>query len=752
MTELTPPGNLPAIVTVQPNPMPAGAAWQPEVGEETLELLDRLRQSAGLLDADITKLRNEAVGTLAKCSDPVQRNTQSTGLVLGQVQSGKTMSFTTVAALARDNGYRMVIVITGTTTPLLRQSAGRLRQDLSLEQLGRRWRHVPVEPKEPINRQMLADVLDAWNDPYVPAGRRQTLLVTVMKQHVNLRKLRTTLETLAAQLGDAPTLIIDDEGDQASLNTKVRNQAESTVYREMIALKRCLSQHTFLQYTATPQALLLINIINVLSPGFCEALEPGEGYTGGQAFFVDRPELVREIVPQEIGTRQNPLTEPPESLFEALRLFFLGVAAGLPTFAGGNRSMMVHPSVTTAVHASFHQWIVTTKETWKRILSEPAISLDRTELLEEFGASYQDLSRTVADLPPFDTLAGLLLTAVRDAQVERVNAAAGKTPQIRWPDTYAWILVGGTAMDRGFTVRGLTVTYMPRGLGGGGQGNADTVQQRGRFFGYKRDYLGYCRVFLEGGVLQAFRDYVEHETDVRARLASHRNTGRPLADWPRAFLLDVAMKPTRDNVIDIDYRRRLIGQGWFTPKSPHLSVEAVVQNRRMRDALRQAFQWTDDQGHPDRTDFQRHSVAYRVPLQQVFEGFLAGLRFAAFEDSQTFLTYQLLLRGMLDDDPNLAATLYLMSNGRQRDRAVDDGDALPVLFQGAAPVSPKSKRGSVYPGDSEIKDNQSVTVQIHTLQVTRQDGGKIADVPTIALWLPDAVTRYVVIQPQGAPR
>nr|WP_281722560.1 Z1 domain-containing protein [Nitrosomonas nitrosa] len=743
------PTNLAATVTIHPISLPPGSTWQPNVGDETLELLDRLRESAGLSDAGVTRLKDEAVGVLAKCINPLQGNAQSTGLVLGQVQSGKTMSFTTVAALARDNGYRIVIVITGTTTSLLHQSAGRLRQDLALEQVGRRWRHVPVEPAEPINRQMLTDVLDAWNDPNVPPGRRQTLLVTVMKNHKNLRKLRTQLETLAGQLVEAPTLIIDDEGDQASLNTKVRSNAESTVYREMMALKRCLPRHTFLQYTATPQALLLINIINVLSPRFCEALEPGQGYTGGQAFFVEQPQLVREIPPPEVGTRQSPLSEPPESLFEALRLYFLGVAAGLPTFKGGNRSMMVHPSVTTAEHARFHQWIVTTKETWKKILSDPATSVDRIELLDEFRASYQDLQQTVSDLHPFDTLAGRLLTAVRDAQVERVNAAAGKTPQIRWPDTYAWILVGGTAMDRGFTVRGLTVTYMPRGLGGGGQGNADTVQQRGRFFGYKRDYLGYCRVFLEGGVLQAFRDYVEHETDVRARLASHRDTGHPLADWPRAFLLDAAMKPTRDNVIDIDYQRRSIGQGWFTPRSPHLSTEAVEQNRRMRDAVRQSFQWADDEGHTDRTDFQRHSVARRVPLQQVFEEFLTGLRFAAFEDSQTFLTYQLLLRDMLDADSSLSATLYIMSKGRMRDRSVDENDSLPVLFQGAAPVSPKSKRGSVYPGDSEIKDTQAVTVQIHTLQVARQDGSMVNDVPTIALWLHATGIRNLVIQPQG---
>ncbi len=69
-----------------------------------------------------------------------------------------------------------------------------------------------------------------------------------------------------------------------------------------------------------------------------------------------------------------------------------------------------------------------------------------------------------------------------------------KTPSIRWNDFYSHILVGGQAMDRGFTVEGLTVTYMPRSLG---TGQVDTTLQRARFFGYKGSYLGFCSVWLD---------------------------------------------------------------------------------------------------------------------------------------------------------------------------------------------------------------------------------------------------------------
>ena len=118
-----------------------------------------------------------------------------------------------------------------------------------------------------------------------------------------------------------------------------------------------------------------------------------------------------------------------------------------------------------------------------------------------------------------------LRLAFRRTRVLEVNARVRRTPPVDWRGAYGWILVGGQAMDRGFTVEGLTVTYMPRGIG---VGNADTVQQRARFFGYKRSYLGYCRLYLEQRTLSAFQSYVEHEEDIRRQLEAIQQANRPL--------------------------------------------------------------------------------------------------------------------------------------------------------------------------------------------------------------------------------
>src|SRR5690606_3425985 len=124
----------------------------------------------------------------------------------------------------------------------------------------------------------------------------------------------------------------------------------------------------------------------------------------------------------------------------------------------------------------------------------------------------------------FEEIVRYLRLAFRQTRLLEVNARQGRTPEVDWRSAYGWILVGGQAMDRGFTVEGLTVTYMPRGIG---VGNADTVQQRARFFGYKRSYLGYCRVYLEQGTLSAFQSYVTHEEDMRSQLEDIEASGRP---------------------------------------------------------------------------------------------------------------------------------------------------------------------------------------------------------------------------------
>lgn len=716
--------------------------WQPAEGDATRTL--REKGSPSRIDEQEWKMiKTEAISVLAKCVPPKAPPRPETGLVVGYVQSGKTLSFTTVAALARDNNYQMIIVIAGTSVNLLNQSTERLEKDLDLgARSNRRWKHFQNPKVSDGDHTKIENALVDWQDSTVELWECQTVLITVMKHHQHLENLTNVLSRI--KFSEFPALIIDDEGDQASLNTMVQEGEASTTYQRILALRECLQHHTFLQYTATPQAPLLINLIDVLSPNFTRVLSPGTGYKGGKAFFRDAPNQICTIPSSEIPIKDQLLNEPPESLLEAMRIFFLGVAAGgILDQNMGNRSMMIHPSHETIEHRQYLYWVEQVMEHWQETLKPEADSTDRSELLEEFKNSYESLRETVPNLPSFEKLSIRLPRSIRKTQPLEINSTSGTTPTADWSNTYSHILVGGQAMDRGFTVEGLTVTYMPRSKG---SGNADTIQQRARFFGYKENDFGYCRVFLENDVRDAYYHYITHEEDVRTLLIAHDKTGEPLNIWRRAFFLDSSLKPTRRYVLDIDYSQGNLGNQWHTPRSPHDPIEAVEENRSIVENFTRKLLFEEHIGDTSRPKFW-HPVATNVLLKDVCKELLVPLQFKRWADTEKFTQVHLQIAIYLDSHPDELCTVYYIKNDNNpRKRNLDEKGEIPELYQG-----PSLGTGEGYPGDRQIKAPRGVTIQIHEITVVHPDGRSVPNVPTVAIWLPRNMSADMLIQDQGGP-
>lgn len=703
-------------------PLPAvrmGFLWQPEQGRETSRLVASMRR---ISEPEKETLVSEAAAILGTGKTPICGGASRTGLVVGFVQSGKTASFTTVTALARDNQFRLVIVITGTSTSLLDQSNSRLLRDLAIETRDdRSWRvlqnpslSAAAQTSIPVSLEEVQGTLDIWTRPNAPASHRQTLLITAMKNHRHLRNLTNLVRQL--RLEGVPTLVIDDEADQAGLNTGVANNTQSPTYRRILELRSALPPHTYLQYTATPQAPLLISLTDSLSPDFVRVLTPGRDYVGGDVFFEERPDLVRVIPTADIFTANNNLTAPPPSFLEALRLFFLGVAAGIVQDEGcGNRSMLIHPSQGTLQHGLYYQWTLNVRQTWLTVLQAPDGDHDKAELLDQFRAPYDDLVATVgASLPDFATLSAQLPNALLLTREAEVNATGGRTPRVEWRDYYGHILVGGQAMDRGFTVEGLTVTYMPRGAG---TGMADTIQQRARFFGYKRSYLGFCRVFLEADVRDAFRSLVLHERAMRAELEQHAASGAPLSDWRRRFFLDARLKPTRDSVIGLANLTRFNYETeTFRPHTLLVDDLSIISENRECVA---AFEASLDLRVEEAGD-ETNARASGVPLSRVLSELVAGYRPLDPADSVRLTGLLIQLQQLLETACDTTCTVYSMGRGRDttflRRRPIDvESGSLAVqtgLFQGR-----NSANG--YVGDERLPtvSPDRVQVQLHHLSL-----------------------------------
>lgn len=707
--------------------------WAVIAGQETENLLDNLKSIDG--EAKI-KLLAETTQILEQCGNPQTETNDETGLVFGYVQSGKTMSFTTLTALAKDNGFQIIIIIAGIATNLIDQSTTRLEKDLRInERNDRQWLSIK-NPSSQSYYNILKDKLEECKDVNFPIEEKRTILITVLKQTTHLRNLIKLFVRLGSHLNAIPTLIIDDESDQASLNTFEQKNAKSkkqnpvaidklsTIYTRILDLKKALPHHTFVQYTATPQANLFFNIYRKLSPNFIQLLSAGEAYTGGKVFFQERANELTQVIADDTTSQS-----PPATLLEALRWFFLGVAEGKKKKLQKNRSMMIHPSEKTNKHQLYTDWVIHTKNEWIEILQKENTDISKQSLISEFQNTYNKLAKIATDIPPFSELSNQLLYAIRGAQIQEINAKGGKTPNINWQQEYAFILVGGNAMNRGYTVEGLTVTYMPRSIGGG---MVDTIQQRARFFGYKRNYLNYCKVYLTQEAKDAYDDYVIHEEDMRMRLEEHKKSGKTLNEWFREVFLDTSYKLTRGNVIHDKLSRTNFNDEWFFIKSP--CQANIPHNQQIVEDFIEQY---------DLMPYDTVTRDYEaVLLKDIVNKLLNDLIYTEPTDLNDFITLRTALHRFANDNPNELCRVYLLGSfEKPRERKkLKNGTftSSGQFFQG---------RNAKYEGDQALKQQKGAALHIYIIDLFDEKSNLIAEtVPVIAIYIPEDISPDTIRQ------
>jgi Z1 domain len=713
-----------------------GVKWLPFQKEQATGVLKR----SGIDENGQLLLVRSAAEILGSGVDPKIGASKATGLVVGYVQSGKTLSFTTVIGLARDNGFPLIIVVAGNKSNLLTQSHERLRKDLDVE--GGEGLPAWIMEKNPKAQggqyeQLLRQTIANWRDATRDADEKPTLLLTVLKQNQRLSSLTALLRRL--DLREVPALIVDDEADQASLNTKVNRGQESTTYTRLRELRDALPCHTFLQYTATPQAPLLINIADTLSPDFVHVLEPGAGYVGGEVFFAPNSPYVSVIPANDIPPTNALPVDPPDSLLKALRIFFVGLAASIIS-KSGRRSMLIHPARERRVHQASVQWATAAKDTWIGVLTAPVNDPDRQEVVQDFRDAYDELLITEPNLPTFDSIIEKLPRALRNTTVIEFNTRGSpKTPEINWRNAEGWMLVGGQAVDRGFTVDSLSVTYMPRGVG---VGNADTIQQRARFFGYKRNYLGLCRICVEQGLKTAFEDYVEHEETMRTELKRLQASGENLRTWRRRLILDPSLQPCRRSVISDPYTRTRAGGGWTQQRGALLTAATRQANADDLANLTRNMPFSADTTYNSKEAAQKHQVCERVPMQRIIEA-LVDYRFEDPRDTAAFTGLLVTIGEALRRAPDLAAAVYRMrpeANGRRDINA--DGTAENFL-QG------RTDRPGGYPGDTFFQKPDRLSVQLHSYDLRIGKKVVATAAPLIVIYVPASLARDWLIQIQA---
>ena len=496
----------------------------------------------------------------------------NTGLALGYVQSGKTTTITALIAQAADSGYRIVIAILGSTNLLLSQNTKRIENSIGIGENGNRrdyaW-YVMQNPSGLTNARELADFI----------AKDRTILITVLKHSGRIDALAEMLSK--AKLGNVPTIIIDDEADQASLNTEISIDQESKTYSAISKLKDAQPTHLYVQFTATPYAPLLLSPGDHLSPNFVTFLHPGYGYTGGREFFIDYADKVIRAIPvlDEQPARSLP-TDLPKSLDSALANFAIGAGVLLrKNLNNAPISMLVHSTQKNDVQARYHFLIERTIRRWRDFL-ENISTFD--ELPTVFKEEYMQLKKAGAEIPGEEEIVFSIGNVLKEAKTWLLNSTTS-IKQVNWNVTPIHILVGGNKLDRGFTVEGLTVTYMNRPP----SDQVDTLEQRARAFGYRGDLLPYCQFFATPRTLKLLKEIVFTEYDLRAKLQDWLAEGKSISSWASeiGLMLPAGMNPSRTNVIESLSKFNSTKSKWHSLRRINYSQEAINFNQSIVEKL-----------------------------------------------------------------------------------------------------------------------------------------------------------------------
>lgn len=537
-------------------------------------------------------LEDSCIAILRRMSSNTVESGPIKGLVIGNVQSGKTANMAGLMAMAADWGWNVFVVMSGTIESLRKQTQTRLYNDLnhpgnltwiSFEHLSKK---APAG-----NRASDLNLL-----PLSP----QRYLTVVLKVKSRLQNLIEWIENDRNNIKNMKVLVIDDEADQASINTAdvYTNEERKTINRLILNLVHCRNYKAkgdednkynsfyramnYISYTATPYANCLNEIgDDTLYPkSFMRTLPLSPEYFGPKQIFglkdidVQTLDIVREIEESEEEYIKNHIhngetNKIPQTLNKAL-LWFICASAVMRYYQYKKPvSMLVH----TSQKQQHHHYVAEAIENWffinKDLIPSQCRNLYKTEIsrltkanLFRIYKEYAVPSDEVWDMPPFEKLENIIKELVSDMtpimlddegeltysrhihlcidNCKNTGINDGMHMRLAYPDensencpdfATAFIVIGGNTLSRGLTINGLVSTYFLRTVN-----QADTLMQMGRWFGYRKHYELLPRIWMTDDAKNKFEFLADIDFDLRDQIYQMGIQGKTPADFRPAII------------------------------------------------------------------------------------------------------------------------------------------------------------------------------------------------------------------------
>lgn len=624
--------------------------YSPSMGNKFYwENYKKILTSKGYESVEIEQLSASVDDIMRRISSPFSIDPyQSKGLVVGHVQSGKTSHFTGLIAKAISSGYKLIIVLTGTTELLRAQTQRRLDMELIGKEniLNGRYESdiellidvdYVLDPsdwdnfvsfgksiaEDPLVPEILRlttyksdfkslkqglDALDFQKDRKrrgLPIFDRENLdgmpvrFLVLKKNSKTLQKVIKDLKSIHTNLQEVPALIIDDEADQASPNTKRnsisldpsddKKKERTAINRHISTLLKIMPRAQYVGYTATPFANVFIepdDYEDIFPKDFIVSLEPSKHYLGSRHFHDIDLDLDRDVTSMATSNeaafaRRVYATDDEAEVRElgrALDAFVLTGAIKLFRASRGkagdfkHHTMLAHTSMYKESHRSLKALV---DKAWNESAYHNPKSVQRLwELLQsDFFALDQarNWGGTFPEQP--EILADCIGEAL--ALIERHGSPAVivnsdddlDSRELNFRDSREWrIVIGGAMLSRGFTVEGLTISYFRRRTN-----TQDALMQMGRWFGYRPGYGDLVRLFIgadekhnsrEIDLYDAFTATVRDEEEFRAALQIYAELSNE----------DGSPQVTPAEIPPLVYQQL----GWLRPTSRNKMFNAVL--------------------------------------------------------------------------------------------------------------------------------------------------------------------------------
>lgn len=539
------------------------------------------------------------------------------GLVVGQVQSGKTANYTGLICKAADTGFNLIIVLAGIHNNLRSQT--QLRLDEGFLGFDTQFERASTKETTKIGVGLIPGFEDAIANSYTTNAEKgdftsrsantagfnfnapQPALLVVKKNSSVLKRLNTWLNTHAenGKINNKSLLMIDDEADNASINTNASNEDPTTINKYICSILNRFNRTAYVGYTATPFANIFIPLddTNVFPRDFIINLQAPSTYIGPDKVFGTsltpddtNDDLLPIVTPindfhsfvpnkHKKDDVKPSLNEVPESLRLAIKCFIVSCAIRiLRGQEHKHNSMLIHVS-------RFQSWQNHIKDLVSRVFSyyKQEIEVGDKMVLEELRQvfevdkenykSYKTTTQTILEskykdiddsliMHEWEDVKGQLFKAVQKIMVKSINGSSNDalTYYDNKDEGISVIAIGGDKLSRGLTLEGLSISYFLRA-----SKMYDTLMQMGRWFGYRSGYVDLCRLFTSSELNEWYRHITLASEELREEFSYLYEVGGTPEDYalrvrnhPGVLQITSLSKMRYANTVEVSWAGRLV--------------------------------------------------------------------------------------------------------------------------------------------------------------------------------------------------